>query len=128
MDIAKSSLEVRLPAEQAHVKWLEWAGGTAGTGRTPTGTLVTEYLPHRNLPPSLSSVDDGTCYFQSENGTTRITMELRRNRSRKRVMSDWMLQRIKAHLRRFKHFAEGRSSQQLKRTTPIVRRPLSRSA
>lgn len=128
MEIAKSSLDVQLPAEQAHVKWLEWAGGTAGTGRTPTGTLVTEYLPQRKLPHSLSGVDDGTCYFQSDNGTTRITMELRRNRRRKQAMSDWMLLRIKAHLRRFKHFAEGRGSQRLKRTPPIARRPLSRSA
>lgn len=128
MDIAKSSLDVRLSAEQAHVRWLEWAGGTSGTGRTPTGTLVTEYLPHRKLPPSLSSLDDGTCYFQSDNGATRVTLELRRKPRLGQAAPDWMLPRIKAYLRRFKHFAEGRRSERLRRTHPIARRPLSRSA
>jgi hypothetical protein len=128
VDIAKGSLDVWLPAETAHQKWLEWAGGTAGTGRTPNLTQVTEYLPPQKLPPSLGGVDSGTCYFQVSNGATRVTMELRRNPKALRQAArtpDWMLRRIRAYLRRFKDFAEGRQPRKHKRQ--ISRPALSRS-
>lgn len=129
MDTAKGSLDVWLPAETAHQKWLEWAGGTEGTGRTPTLTQVTEYLPPQKLPHPLCSVDSGTCYFQVSNGATRVTLELRHKAKALRQAprtSDWMLQRIRAYLRRFKDFAEGRQPQKHKRQ--ISRPALSRSA
>jgi len=120
VDAAKDSLDVWLPAETAHQKWLEWAGGTAGTGRTPNLTQVTEYLPPQKLPHSLSSVDSGTCYFQGNNGATRVTIELRRKPTALRQAAktpDWMLQRISAYLRRFKNFAEGRQPRKHKQQT-----------
>lgn len=128
MDTAKGSLDVWLPAETAHRKWLEWAGGTEGTGRTPNLTQVTEYLPPQKLPHPLCSVDSGTCYFQGSNGATRVTLELRRNPKVLRHAtrsSDWMLQRITAYLRRFKNFAEGRQPAKHKRQ--ISRPAASRS-
>jgi hypothetical protein len=127
MDTAKSSLDIWLPAEKAHQKWLEWAGGTEGTGRTPNLTQVTEYLPRQKLPHSLCSVDSGTCYFQMSNGATRVTLELRRNPKgfrRPPKSPDWILQRITAYLRRFKNFAEGRHPRNHKRQ--ISRPALSR--
>jgi len=129
VDTAKGSLDIWLPAEAAHQKWLEWAGGTEGTGRTPSLTQVTEYLPRQKLPPSLCSVDSGTCYFQVSNGATRVTLELRRNPKglRQRPKSpDWMLQRITAYLRRFKNFAEG--GRPRKRKRQMSRPVLARSA
>jgi hypothetical protein len=129
MDTAKGSLDVRLPAETAHQKWLEWAGGTSGTGRTPNLTQVTEYLPRQKLPHSLCGVESGTCYFQGSNGATRVTIEVRHNpRALQQAASapDWMLQRIGAYLRRFKSFAEGRRRRTHKRQ--ISRPALSRSA
>jgi hypothetical protein len=123
MDTAKGSLDVWLPAETAHQKWLEWAGGTAGTGRTPNLTQVTEYLPPQKLPASLSRVDSGTCYFQGNNGATRVTIELRQSPTalRRAARTDWTFQRIVAYLRRFKNFAEGRQprkhKQQISRPT-----------
>ena len=129
MDTAKGSLDIWLPAENAHQKWLEWAGGTEGTGRTPNLTQVTEYLPRQRLPHSLCSVDSGTCYFQVSNGATRVTLELRRNPKDLRhapKSPDWMLHRIMAYLQRFKNFAEGRRRRTHKRQ--ISRPALSRSA
>ena len=120
MDAAKDSLDVWLPAETAHQKWLEWAGGTAGTGRTPNLTQVTEYLPRQKLPHSLCSADSGTCYFQVSNGATRVTIELRHNPTALQQAAstpDRMLQRIKAYLRRFKNFAEGRQPRKHKQQT-----------
>ena len=127
MDTAKGSLDIWLPAETAHQRWLEWAGGTAGTGRTPNLTQVTEYLPRQKLPDSLCSVESGTCYFQVSNGATRVTMELRHNPTALQQAArtpDWMLQRITAYLRRFKNFAEGRHPRKHKRQ--ISRPALSR--
>jgi hypothetical protein len=128
VDTAKGSLDVWLPAETAHRKWLEWAGGTEGTGRTPNLAQVTEYLPRQKLPPPLCSVDSGTCYFQVSDGATRVTLELRRNPKvlrRAPRSPEWMLQRITAYLRRFKNFAEGRPR---KHKRQISRPALSRSA
>jgi hypothetical protein len=108
MTSAESSVEVGLPPDQTHRKWLEWTGeGGPGTG----GSRSTEVTAEK-LPSGLSSAEKGNCYFDAaDGGKTRVRMQLRYNQGvieKEGLAPDWVDQRIKLYLSRFKNFAEGR--------------------
>src|SRR2546430_16671393 len=76
MQTAESTIEVKLPAEEAHKKWMEWTG-KGGPGM-PQGD--SEQVSGRDLGAGLEKIEQGACEFEpAGDGTTMVRMRLRHN-------------------------------------------------
>jgi len=108
MQTAESSVDVKLPPEEAHKKWLEWTG-EGGPGM-PQGT--SEKVGGAQISPELSKVEAGTANFDpSDDDGTKVRMQMRYNPSvieQEGLRPEWVEQRITRYLSRFKNFAEGK--------------------
>jgi hypothetical protein len=111
MTLAESSVDVGLPPDTTHAKWLEWTKeGGPGDGQK-TGT-ASEALTAKQLPEELRNAERGTASFEpGPSGATRVRMQLRYNRDvieKEGMGPDWVEKRISLYLQRFRNFAEGR--------------------
>ena len=108
MQTADRSMEVQLPPEAAHKKWLEWTG-KGGPGM-PQGSQ--EPVSGDQVGAGLESVEQGMANFEpAGSGATRVHMQLRFNESamqEHKLEPDWMHRRMDQYLERFKNFAEGK--------------------
>jgi hypothetical protein len=111
MTIAESSVDVKIPPEKAHAKWLEWTK-EGGPGMGQKGGGQSEEVSGKQLPEELRNAERGTASFEpgSADGT-RVHMQLRYNPDvvkKEGMAPDWVEKRIGLYLQRFKNFAEGR--------------------
>jgi hypothetical protein len=110
MQTAESSVEVQMPPEQAHKKWLEWTG-EGGPGMPQAGA---QEVDTSKMDPELKKSEKGMAYFEpGSGGATRLRMQLRFNPDvvkKEGLDEDWVSRRINLYLSRFKNFAEGRAA------------------
>jgi hypothetical protein len=108
MQTAESEVEVKLPAEQAHKKWLEWTG-EGGPGM-PQGK--SEQVDGGKVAPEMANSEKGNIYFEPGSaGGTKLRMQLRFNPDvvkNEGLDQDWVERRVTLYLSRFKNFAEGK--------------------
>ena len=109
MQTADSSVEVQLPPEEAHKKWLAWTG-KGGPGM-PQGT--SEGVTADQIA-GLEMIEQGTCHFEpGRSGGSRAHMELRYNPAviqEEGLEPGWLERRMAQYLERFKKYAEGRQA------------------
>lgn len=99
MEIARGSIVVELPVEEAHREWLLFTG-LVSTGSSAAGEAVSGIS---------EETESGKVHFTEEaHGMSRVTMELRFNpqavKDAGRV-EDWVSRRIEIYLRRFRDHA-----------------------
>jgi hypothetical protein len=110
MQTAESSVEVKMPPEQVHKKWLEWTG-EGGPGMPQGGSAEVDT---GKMDPELQKSEKGMAYFEpGGEGATKVRMQLRFNPEvikNEGLDQDWVSRRINLYLSRFKNFAEGRAA------------------
>ena len=113
LTMAESSVEVGLPAEKTHAKWIEWTK-EGGPGMPQAAKGQGQDISPLQLPEELRKAERGTSYFEpGKAGGTEVRMQLRYNRDvieKEGLGPDWVEKRIALYLQRFKNFAEGRAA------------------
>ena len=107
MRTAESAVEVTLPPDQAHKKWLEWTG-EGGPGM-PQGS--SEQVQAGQVDAQRDKAEKGNCYFEAGDRGTKVRMQLRFNPDviqKEGLDADWVERRVSMYLNRFKNFAEGK--------------------
>jgi hypothetical protein len=111
VETAKHSVEVPLPVEEAHAKWLAWVGERVGS-QQGSGEQVSEEVDRDQLPAQPAEADKGTVYFNSlGEDSTRVTLQIRYNPDAVKeagLAPDYVGQRISLYLQRYSDFAQGR--------------------
>jgi hypothetical protein len=113
MTLAESSIELGIPPDKAHAKWLEWTK-EGGPGMGLKFGSSSEEISAQQLPEELRNAERGTASFEpGESGGSRVRVQLRYNRDvieKEKMAPDWVDKRISLYLQRFKNFAEGRQA------------------
>src|SRR5438067_1483473 len=98
MQTAESAVEVKMPPQEAHTKWLEWTGA-GGPGMQQGGS---EEVKAGQVSPEMANSEKGTCYFEPGSaGGTSVRMQLRYNPDvirREGLEDDWVERRINLEL------------------------------
>ena len=110
---AETTIDLGIPPDKAHQKWLEWTK-EGGPGMGLKLGSQSEEVPTNQLPQELRDAERGIASFDpGSSGGTQVRMQLRYNREvieKERMAPDWVEQRIRLYLQRFKNFAEGRQA------------------